>query len=147
MIILSLFVLLDGVAFLLLAGGIERNAILRVTGSSWEQIMSSTPGIANYITGMTSIVGLTLVGFSFMMLATSVTGYRKGEKWAWLLSWYLPVYFLIAGIITYWVGANISVEEYTTVVLFVFFAISLIAQIGSMRWFFRKSESTGKDTI
>ena len=146
MIILSLFVLLDGVAFLLLAGGIERNAILRVTGSSWDQILSSTPGIANYITNLTLIVGFTLVGFSFMMLATSITGYRKGEKWAWLLAWYMPVYFLIAGIITFRAGANISIEEYTAAILFVFLAISLIAQLGSLRWFFRRSESSGKET-
>ena len=141
MIISSFFVLLDGIAFLLLAGGIERNTILRVTGSTWEQILSSTPGIANYITNLTLIVGFTLVGLSFMMFATSVTGYRKGERWAWLLLWYLPVYFLVAGIITYREGANISIEEYTAVILFVFFAISLIAQIGSIRWFFPKSET------
>ena len=139
-LILAFFVMLDGIAFLLFSVGIERSVVFRVTGITWEQIVSILPGVANYITYLTAIVGFTLVGLSFMMIATSLTGYRKGDKWAWYLSWYLPVYFMIAGIITFREGASISVEEYTAAILFAFFVLAIIAQIISVRWFFRRTE-------
>lgn len=138
-LILAIFVLVDGVAFLLLSTGVERDVVLRVTGSTWEQITSILPGVAKYITYLTLVVGFTLVGLSFMIIATSLTGYRRGEKWAWYLTWYLPVYFLIAGIITYHEGANISFEEYTAAIILFFFVLSFIAQMISVRWFFAKS--------
>ena len=84
--ILALFILLDGVSFLILGAGADRSVILRVTGNSWEQIVSSLPTVANYINNLTYIVGLSLVGFGLMIAGASITGYRKGQKWAWLLS-------------------------------------------------------------
>lgn len=137
-LILAIFVLLDGIAFLLFGGGAERDTILRVTGSSWEQIESTLPRVANYINNLAYIVGLSLVGFAIMIIAASITGYRRGERWAWLLSWYLPVYFLVAGILTYREGEHISLDALSADLLFAFFAISVIAQLTSYFWFFYK---------
>lgn len=137
-LILAIFVMIDGIAFLLLSAGIERNVVIRVTGNSWEQISSAFPGVANYITYLTLVVGLTLLGLSIMMIATGLTGYRTGKRWAWYLSWYLPFYFLLSGIITLREGANISLEEYTAAIIFAFFVLSMIAQIASIRWFFSR---------
>ena len=140
-LVLALFVLLDGVAFLLLALGLDRDVVLRITGSSWDQITLALPGVANYITNLTLVVGVTLVGFALMIVATDITGYRKGESWAWLLSWYLPLYFLTAGIITYREGSNISLEGLTADVLFAFFVFAVVAQLVSYRLFFPKERA------
>ena len=115
---MALFILLDGVSFLILGAGADRSVILRVTGNSWEQIESSLPTVANYINNLAYIVGLSLAGFGLMIVGASVTGYRKGQKWAWLLSWYLPLYFLVAGVITYREGVNISLDAFQADILF-----------------------------
>lgn len=134
--ILALFILLDGVSFLILGAGADRSVILRVTGNSWEQIVSSLPTVANYINNLTYIVGLSLVGFGLMIAGASITGYREGQKWAWLLSWYLPLYFLVAGVITYREGVNISLDAFQADFLFFFFGLSIVAQLISFYWFF-----------
>ena len=144
---LAVYVLLDGFAFLLLGAGIEREAILRVTGLSWEQIESSLPTVADYITNLSYVVGLSLVGFGVMMIATSLSGYRKGEKWAWLLSWYIPVYFLSTGIVTYLEGEHLSLDPLSADILFALFVFSTLMQILGFYWFYPNWKSDSKHLL
>ena len=145
-LILSLFVLVDGIAFLTFGAGADRDAILRVTGSSWSQIESSLPKLANYINNMTLILGVALVGFSIVLIASSISGYRRGERWAWIVMWYLPVYFLVTGVLTYREGVNLSFDALSADILFIFFVFSMIAQLLSISWFFPRGRGESKQT-
>jgi len=36
-------------------------------------------------------MGLLKMSWSFLVLAITVTGYRRGEKWAWYTLWLVPI--------------------------------------------------------
>jgi hypothetical protein len=48
------------------------------------------------LTGMS--LGLLKTSWSFFLLAVTLTGYRKGEKWAWYTLWLAPILLLSQGI-------------------------------------------------
>lgn len=146
-LILSLFVMADGIAFLAFGAGADRQAILRVTGISWTQIESSLPDLAHYINNLALILGVALVGFALVLVGTSVSGYRRGERWAWVVTWYLPIYFLFAGILTFQEGVNLSYDALSADILFIFFVFSVIAQILTISWFFPRGRKEPKQTV
>ena len=50
--------------------------------------------------------GTELFGFSLFAAAIASTAYRRGEKWAWYVFWYLPIYALYGTIATDLVGSS-----------------------------------------
>jgi FtsH-binding integral membrane protein len=45
--------------------------------------------------------GLAALGLGVFTIAVSYVPYRKGEKWAWYITWYLPIFLLLATIANY----------------------------------------------
>ena len=65
-----------------------------MTGMSWSQLATSSPGLADFISIIYRLAGLSTLGFAILGISITLTGYRKGERWTWYASWYLPVFGL-----------------------------------------------------
>ena len=60
-----------------------------LTGKTWEE-MASDP----FIKFVTRAHGLAFLELSVLILGIAGFGYRKGEKWAWYVSWSIPAFLL-----------------------------------------------------
>lgn len=57
----------------------------------WDWL-TQDPEIVDYLSFTWQILSLFEASLSVFMMVTAVTGYRKGERWAWYLLWlWLPV--------------------------------------------------------
>jgi hypothetical protein len=70
-------------------------AVESLTGSTFSQLAASSPGIANYIYYLIRILAIFSAGLGAFLMVVSATAYRKGEVWAWYLTWVVPVLFLL----------------------------------------------------
>jgi hypothetical protein len=76
--------------------------------------------------------GLPLLGYGITGIAISMTAYRKGEKWAWYVLWYLPIYFMVDTALTYQQGGS------SWPIAVILLLISLAALLLPYRIFFPK---------
>ena len=53
------------------------------TGGSWSALAAGSPPIAGYMRVLYRMYGIYCVLFGFMASAIAVTGFRRGERWAW----------------------------------------------------------------
>jgi hypothetical protein len=75
--------------------------ILAVTGMAWSQLVSSNPKFASFLASTLVDDGISGVGLAVFGMIVSLTGYRKGEKWAWYVSWSMPIGILAAQLNVY----------------------------------------------
>ena len=79
--------------FILLGGSLlDLLEIRGVTGMTWDQLVASSPKLANEI----SLVARAGYGFSnligaVLLTAVSWKSYRTGERWAWYAMWIVPI--------------------------------------------------------
>jgi hypothetical protein len=95
--IMGLFFLVSMAATILSPGiltGAE-NAVETLTGTTFSQIAVSSPGVANYIYYLITILAIFSAGLGAFIMVVSATAYRKGSAWAWYLMWVVPVLFLL----------------------------------------------------
>src|SRR5580692_9311445 len=71
------------------------HAVESLTGSTFSQLAASSPGVANYIYYLIRILAIFSAGLGAFFMVVSATAYRKGEVWAWYLTWVVPVLFLL----------------------------------------------------
>jgi len=71
------------------------NAVETLTGTTFSQIALSSPGVANYIYYLITIFAIFSAGLGAFIAVVSATAYRKGQVWAWYLTWVVPVLFLL----------------------------------------------------
>ena len=110
--------------------------IQAVTGATWSQLVSSNPKFANFLGSTLVDDGISGVGLAVFGMVVSLTGYRKGEKWAWYVSWSTPIGILAAQLNVYALTGSIMVIYLATV----FTIVSLLALLLPLRQFFpRKS--------
>ena len=65
------------------------------TGLKLDQLASKVPGIMNYIAGIDRQMGNFMLTMGVLIMGIAAVPYRKGEKWAWYISWILPVVLVI----------------------------------------------------
>jgi len=53
------------------------------TGSSWSELVSTSPMTAKYIGVLFRTYGVFNVVFGLMAVAIAVTAFRSGDRWAW----------------------------------------------------------------
>src|SRR3989475_7813331 len=83
--------------------------IQTVTGLTWSQLVSSNPKFANFLGSTLVDDGISGVGLALFGMVVSFTGYRKGEKWAWYVSWSMPIGILAAQLNVYALTGSIMV--------------------------------------
>ena len=119
---------------LCLPGG--QTPILSATGLTWADLSFLEPRTANFIASTLVDDGISGIGLAIFGMLVSATSYRKGEKWAWYVSWTMP-----AGIL----AAQLNIYQLTgsTIVLvlgIIFTLVSLLALFLPFTQFFPKQQ-------
>jgi hypothetical protein len=61
-----------------------------VTHIPWGELKASSPATAHFVIFVYGQMGLLKISWSFFVLAITLTGYRRGEKWAWYMMLLVP---------------------------------------------------------
>jgi cbb3-type cytochrome oxidase subunit 1 len=61
-----------------------------ITGMSWSELKTLSPVATDLVRFHYGGMGLLKTSWSFLVLAITLTGYRRGEKWAWYTMWLVP---------------------------------------------------------
>jgi cbb3-type cytochrome oxidase subunit 1 len=61
-----------------------------ITGMSWSELKTLSPVVTDLVRFHYGGMGLLKTSWSFLVLAITLTGYRRGEKWAWYTMWLVP---------------------------------------------------------
>ena len=76
---------------------LENDAQL-VTGMSLSELEASSPVATELVRWLYGAIGNLKTSWSFLVLAITLTGYRRGEKWAWYTLWLVPILLVSSGI-------------------------------------------------
>jgi hypothetical protein len=76
--------------------GIGETDVQSVTNMSWSELKASSPAAANFVNFVYGQSGLHGIHAAFFVIVIALTGYRRGEKWAWYTMVSVPVY-LVSG--------------------------------------------------
>jgi hypothetical protein len=110
--------------------------IQAVTGLTWSQLVSTDPKFAAFLGSTLIDDGISGVGLAIFGMAVSVTSYRKGEKWAWYVSWSMPIGILAAQLNVYALTGSVMVIYLATA----FTVVSLLALLLPYRQFFPRKQ-------
>lgn len=104
--ILGVAFIFDGLVFF---AGINPDPHLfnSLIGQSLSSFNSSHPDEANAMTYLFHGLGLFALGLGVFAIAVAYVPYRKGEKWAWYIVWYLPIFLLLATVANYVDGGQL----------------------------------------
>src|SRR2546422_4022041 len=102
---------------------------------SWSQLASTNPKLAGFLTSVLVDDGISGVGLAIFGVIVSLTSFRRGEKWAWYVSWSMPIEILGAQLNVYLLTGSVLV----IVLAVAFVLVSLLALFLPYREFFRKN--------
>ena len=111
-----------------------QTAIQSSTGMTWTQLRSTNPKLAGFLASTLIDDGISGVGLAIFGMIVSMTSFRKGEKWAWYVSWSMPVGILAAQLNVYLLTGSVFV----IILAVVFVLVSLLALFLPYRQFFPK---------
>lgn len=119
-----------------------------LTNMSWDALQASDPNAAHLIDTLFRMNGATLAAMGVLSIAICLTGFRRGERWAWYALWALPAWMILIPIFLW---NAVKYPEYGTPVpvisgsiLFVLSATSLAL---SYRKFFPKRQAAVEATV
>jgi hypothetical protein len=95
------------------------NAVETLTRAPFSQIAVSSPGVANYIYYLITILAIFSAGLGAFIMVVSATAYRKGAMWAWYLTWVAPMLFLLDFANDYRVLRYVDVGSIVIIAIFV----------------------------
>ncbi len=88
-----------GLTLTFLPDGIAETDAELVTDMSWSELEASSPAAADLVRFLYGGLGLVKTSWSFLVVAISLTGYRRGEKWAWYSMWSVPVLLVMNALV------------------------------------------------
>ena len=95
------------------------SAVGGITSTTFTQLAASNPVVVNYIYYLIrTFVFFGVVLFSYLTVV-SATAYRRGERWAWYLTWLFPALFLLHLPYEFIVGGFIEVGSIIIVAILV----------------------------
>jgi cytochrome bd-type quinol oxidase subunit 2 len=116
-----------------------------IAGKSIDALKSSDPMFFNLYNFYFSSGGLSDIGFAFLLTVTSMTAYRRGDKWAWYAFWFVPAFFL--GFAT----LNLTLESSSSMLmlppLMMFIILSLVGLLLPYRKFFPSKPISKHDAV
>ncbi len=66
-----------------------------ITGVPWEELQRSNPKMASLIDVQVRSGGAQLLTLSILSIIICLTGYRRGEPWAWYAFWVYPLFMVL----------------------------------------------------
>src|SRR6058998_2687672 len=109
-----------------------QTAIQSSTGMTWSQLTSTNPRFASFLASTLVDDGISGVGLAMFGMIVSLTGFRRGEKWAWYVSWSMPIGILAAQLNVYALTRSVMVIYLAAV----FTIVSVLALLLPYRQFF-----------
>jgi len=88
---LGLLWVVVGLYSVFLPEGVFEADVQSVTNMPWSELKASSPVAADFVIFIYGLLGLLKISWSFFVLAITLTGYRRGEKWAWYTMWSVPI--------------------------------------------------------
>ena len=114
-----------------------QTAIQSSTGMTWSQLTSTNARFASFLASTLVDDGISGVGLAIFGMMVSLTSFRRGEKWAWYVSWSMPIGILASQLNVFLLTGSVMV-----IVLAVAFVLfSLLALFLPYRQFFPKKMS------
>ena len=74
------------------------NEAQHILGMSLGELEASSPETTELVYFLYGALGMLKISWSFLVLAITLTGFRKGEKWAWYTMWLVPAALVGQGI-------------------------------------------------
>ena len=87
---LGLLWLVVGLSQLFTPEGLLETEAQHITGMSLSELEASSPEATKLARFLMGAVGNLKMNWSLFLIAITLTGYRKGEKWAWYTMWLAP---------------------------------------------------------
>jgi hypothetical protein len=78
--------------------GLLEDEALHVKGMSLSELEASCPEATELVRFLFGAVGMLKTSWSLLVLAITLTGYRRGEKWAWYTMWLVPALLVGQGL-------------------------------------------------
>jgi hypothetical protein len=101
-----------------------------VTGTTWQELRADHPRIANLIDTQIRAHAVSLLVLGLLSATVSLTGLRRGERWAWYAMWIWPLWSASAAVNTLKVdkvpGAGTPVPAISGSIFTVLSALTLI---------------------
>ena len=69
-----------------------------ITGMSLSELEASFPEATELVRFLFGAVGMLKTSWALLVLAITLTGFRKGEKWAWYTLWLVPATLVCQGL-------------------------------------------------
>jgi hypothetical protein len=91
---LGLLWLVVGIVAVFQPEGIFEADAQAVTNLPWSQLKASSPLAADFVIFVYGQMGLLKISWSFFVLVITLTGYRRGERWAWYTMLSVPVFLV-----------------------------------------------------
>ena len=79
-----------------------------ITGISLSELEASSPVATKLIFFLYGGMGNLKTSWSLLVIAITLTGYRKGEKWAWYTLWLVPAILVSSAIFNIYFIGNIN---------------------------------------
>jgi hypothetical protein len=95
---LGLLWLVVGLTQVFNPGALLDDEAQHITGTSLSELEASCPGATELVRFLFGAVGMLKTSWSFLVLAITLTGYRRGEKWAWYTLWLVPALLVGQGL-------------------------------------------------
>jgi hypothetical protein len=103
---------------------------------TWSQLSLSNPRFATYLASVLVDDGISGVSLAIFGMAVSYTSYRRGEKWAWYLSWLNPFGIITAQLNIYYLTGSML----TIILALGFVILCLLGLFLPFRQFFPSRE-------
>lgn len=68
---------------------------IRLTGLTWNQVLTTYPNFASYVVSLEEAIGSGLLVFGILAVVLIIVPFRKGQKWAWYAAWTIPLYVVL----------------------------------------------------
>jgi hypothetical protein len=99
LVFFGLFMAFIGLPDILFGGSFyqeaEGTSLGAITGMTWEQLEAASPDAAAMIDYKMRIGGMQFLFLGLFSIAVVLTGFRRGERWAWYTMWLYPLFLVL----------------------------------------------------
>jgi hypothetical protein len=110
--------------------------VQHITGMSLSELEAISPEAHELVLWLYGAMGNLKISWSLFLIAITLTGYRKGEKWAWYTMWLAPAILVCSAIFnTIFLGDVNEVLQWIPITF-----LSLVGLILPYRTFFPRAQ-------
>ncbi|UCB58436.1 MAG: hypothetical protein JSV67_07490 [Thermoplasmatales archaeon] len=88
--------------------GLVEDDAQHVIDMSWSELKASSPAASDLVRWLYGGMGLLKMSWSFLVIAITLTGYRRGEKWAWYALCLVPILLVSSALFNAWFFGDVS---------------------------------------